>query len=74
MPKQHFNEKLIARLKTNSDFLDESGELLPAAVKNHAWQLDHSLIRLLLSDPEIKATFRFLRTKKIKVRTYADRR
>ena len=57
MPKQNFNEKLIARLKTNPDFIDESGELLPAAVKDHAWKLDHNLIRLLLSDPEIKSTF-----------------
>ncbi|MDE0087849.1 MAG: site-specific DNA-methyltransferase [Candidatus Poribacteria bacterium] len=57
MPKQNFNEKLIALLKTNPDFLDESDELLPAAVKDHAWQLDHTLIRLLLSDPEIKSTF-----------------
>ncbi|MDE0315202.1 MAG: site-specific DNA-methyltransferase [Candidatus Poribacteria bacterium] len=57
MPKQNFNEKLIALLKTNPDFRDESDELLPAAVKDHAWQLDHTLIRLLLSDPEIKSTF-----------------
>ena len=57
MPKQNFNEKLIALLKTNPDFLDESDELLPAAVKDHAWKLDHNLIRLLLSDPEIKSTF-----------------
>ena len=57
MPKQNFNEKLITLLKTNPDFRDESGELLPAAVKDHAWQLDHTLIRLLLSDPEIKSTF-----------------
>ena len=57
MPKQNFNEKLIALLKTNPDFTDESGELLPAAVKDHAWQLNHNLIKLLLSDPEIKTTF-----------------
>ena len=57
MPKQNFNEKLIALLKTNPDFVDESGELLPAAVKDHAWKLDHNLIRLLISDPEIKSTF-----------------
>ena len=44
MPKQNFNEKLIAILKTNPDFTDESGELLPAAVKDHAWQLNHNLI------------------------------
>ena len=57
MSKQNFNEKLIALLKTNPDFLDESDELIPAAVKDHAWQLDHNLIKLLLSDPEIKSTF-----------------
>ena len=57
MPKEDFNEKLIAILKTNPDFTDESGELLPAAVKDHAWQLNHNLIKLLLSDPEIKTTF-----------------
>ncbi|RKU15249.1 hypothetical protein C6500_21420 [Candidatus Poribacteria bacterium] len=57
MPQQNFNEKLIARLKKNPDFVDESGELLPAAVKDHAWKLDHTLIRLLLSDPDIKSTF-----------------
>ena len=57
MRKQNFNEKLIALLKTNPDFVDESGELLRAAVKDHAWKLDHNLIRLLLSDPEIKSTF-----------------
>ena len=57
MLKENFNQKLIALLKTNPDFLDESDELLPAAVKDHAWKLDHNLIRLLLSDPEIKSTF-----------------
>ena len=53
----NFNEKLIALLKTNPNFVDESGELLPAAVKDRAWRLDHNLIKLLLTDPEIKATF-----------------
>ena len=57
MSKENFNEKLIALLKTNPDFLDESGELIPAAVKDHAWKLDPNLIRLLLSDTEIKSTF-----------------
>ena len=57
MPKQNFNDKLIARLKTIGDFTDETGELLTAAVKDHAWKLNHNLIRFLLSDPEIKATF-----------------
>lgn len=57
MPKQNFNEKLTALLKTNRDFLDDAGELIPAAVRDHAWRLDHNLIRLLLTDDEIKAKF-----------------
>ena len=57
MSKQNFNEKLIALLKTDPDFVDESDELLPAAVKDHAWKLDPNLIRLLLADTEIKSTF-----------------
>ena len=57
MPKENFNEKLIALLKTNPDFTDESGELLPAAVKDHAWKLDHDLIKLLLTDKEVEAKF-----------------
>ncbi len=57
MPKQNFSDKLIALLKTNPNFTDESDELIQAAVKDHAWQLDHNLIKLLLSDPDIKSTF-----------------
>ena len=57
MPKQNFNEKLTTLLKTHSDFLDDAGELIPAAVRDHAWQLNHNLIKLLLTYDEIKATF-----------------
>ena len=57
MPKQNFNEKLTARLKTHPDFLDDAGELIPAAVRDHAWQLNHDLIQLLLTDADIKAAF-----------------
>ena len=57
MPKPSFNEKLTALLKTHSGFLDDSGELILAAVRDHAWRLDHDLIKLLLTDDEIKATF-----------------
>ena len=57
MPKENFNEKLTALLKKNSDFLDDAGELILAAVRDHAWQLNHDLIKLLLTDDEIKATF-----------------
>ena len=57
MPKQNFNEKLTTLLKSNQHFLDDTGELIPAAVRDHAWRLDHTLIKLLLTDDEIKATF-----------------
>ena len=57
MSQQNFNEKLIKLLKKNPDFTDESDELLTAAVKDSAWQLDHNLIKLLLTDNEIKSTF-----------------
>ena len=51
MPKERFHEKLMEVLKTHPDFIDdEKGELLRAAVIDRAWQLDHSLIRLLLKD------------------------
>ena len=57
MPKQNFNEKLTALLKTHPDFLDDARELIPAAVRDHAWQLNHDLIKLLLTDAEIKTVF-----------------
>ena len=57
MPKENFNEKLIALLKENSDFLDDAGELISAAIRDHAWRLDHNLIKLLLKNKEIKAKF-----------------
>ena len=57
MPKQNFNEKLTILLKTNPNFLDDTGELIPAAVRDHAWRVDHHLIKSLLTDDEIKAKF-----------------
>ncbi|MYB94780.1 site-specific DNA-methyltransferase, partial [Candidatus Poribacteria bacterium] len=57
MPKENFNEKLTALLKEKSDFLDDTGELIPAAVRDHACRLDHDLIKLLLKEEEIKAAF-----------------
>ena len=57
MSKENFNEKLIALLKTEPRFVDDTGELIPAAVRDYAWQLDHGLISLLLTDSEIKAKF-----------------
>ena len=57
MPKQNFNEKLTALLKTYPGFLDDAGELIPAAVRDYAWQLNHDLIKLLLRNDEIKTAF-----------------
>ena len=57
MPKQNFNEKLTTLLKTHSDFLDNTSELILAAVRDHAWRVDRHLIKLLLTDNEIKAKF-----------------
>ena len=57
MPKENFTEKLTALLKEKPDFLDDTGELIPAAVRDHAWRLDHDLIKLLLKDEEIKTKF-----------------
>ena len=57
MSKEKFDEKLIGLLKSNPDFVDNTGELLRDKVKLHAWDFDHDLIKLLLGEPEIKATF-----------------
>ncbi len=56
MPK-HFHAKLITLLKTDSRFIDDEGELVKAAVIDRAWQIDHTLVRLLLREPDIKAKF-----------------
>ena len=52
-----FNSKLIDLLKTNRNFIDDEGELLIAAVQDRAWKIDHALIKILLSDKEIKTKF-----------------
>ena len=57
MSKERFDEKLIELLKSNRDFVDDTGELLRDKVKLHAWDFDHDLIKSLLGEPEIKATF-----------------
>ena len=53
----NFHKKLIDLLKTDDRLLDEGGELIAAATHRRARQLDHDLVRLLLSDDEIKAKF-----------------
>lgn len=52
-----FNTKLTNLLKTNPNFIDDEGELLLAAVQDSAWKIDHALIKLLLSDEEVKSKF-----------------
>jgi len=57
MSKASFDKKLIKLLKSNRDFVDEVGELHRANVREHAWKLDHDLIKLLLKDKEVEAKF-----------------
>jgi len=52
-----FNTKLIGLLKTDPLFVDDEGELILAAVQDRAWKIDRALVKLLLSDKEIKAKF-----------------
>ena len=53
----NFHQKLIDLLKEDDTLRDEDGELITAAIHRRARQLDHGLVRLLLSDDEIKAEF-----------------
>ncbi|MCY4402273.1 MAG: site-specific DNA-methyltransferase [Candidatus Poribacteria bacterium] len=58
MAKQTFHTKLIGLLKNTPDYVDEeSGELLRARLIHHAYQLDHNLIQLLLTENEIADRF-----------------
>lgn len=52
-----FHAKLIDLLKTDPRFVDDEGELVIAAVQDRAWKIDRDLVKLLLSDKEIKAKF-----------------
>ena len=52
-----FNNKLTTKLKGDRRFIDDDGELVLAAVQDHAWRIDPGLIKLLLADKEIKAKF-----------------
>ncbi len=52
-----FSTKLINLLKTDLRFVDDEGEFVLAAVQDRAWKIDRDLVKLLLSDKEIKAKF-----------------
>ena len=56
MPKR-FHDKLTDLLKTDARFVDDEGELVTTAVESRAWQLDQHLVRLLLTDSDVKAKF-----------------
>ena len=53
----NFHQKLIDLLKDDDGLWDEEDELIIAAIHRRARQLDHDLVRLLLSDDEIKTEF-----------------
>ncbi len=57
MGKERFDERLTKLLKTNPDFVDDTRELLRDKIKILAWEFDHNLINLLLSDPEVESKF-----------------
>src|SRR3972149_9356992 len=52
-----FNTKLTNLLKTDPRFVDNEGELVLAAVQDRAWKIDRNLVKLLLSDKDIKSNF-----------------
>ena len=57
MAKQRFDEKLYNLLKTNPNLVDNTGDLLRDKIKILAWEFDHDLINLLLTDPEVESKF-----------------
>ena len=57
MCEKRFDEKLTELLKTNSDFVDDTGELRRENIKNRAWDFDRELVNLLLSDETIASHF-----------------
>jgi adenine-specific DNA-methyltransferase len=52
-----FNTILIKLLKKDSRFIDEDGELVKSAVIDNAYKIDRQLVKLLLSDKQIKDKF-----------------
>ena len=56
MPK-NFHERLIELLKTDDRFVDADGIVVKATIIDQAWKINHDLVKLLLSDADIKAKF-----------------
>ena len=57
MPTERFDARLAALLKSHSEFVDDTGELLRDGIKHYAWDFDRDLISLLLSDEEVESKF-----------------
>ena len=57
MSEKQFDKKLTELLKTNSDFVGDTGELRRENIKNRAWDFDRELVSLLLSDETIASHF-----------------
>ena len=57
MSEKTFDEKFTELLKTDNDFVDDTGELLRERIKRCAYDLDKDLITLLLSDDTVAAAF-----------------
>ncbi len=55
--RKNFDKRLMKLLETDRRFTDQNGRLIKRAVIDRAWRTDHQLVRLLLSDPEVKAKF-----------------
>ena len=52
-----FHHKLENILKKESKFLDQNGNLLKAKLIDYAFNIDEDLIKILISDPDIKTEF-----------------
>lgn len=57
MGKERFDEKLTRLLKSNPNLVDDTGALLRDKIKILAWEFNHDLINLLLTDSEIESKF-----------------
>ena len=57
MGKERFDEKLARLLKNNPNLVDDTGDLLRDKIKILAWEFNHDLINLLITDSEIESKF-----------------
>ena len=57
MGKERFDEKLARLLKNNPSLVDDTGDLLRDKIKILAWEFNHDLINLLITDSEIESKF-----------------